>query len=750
MRKQWLFLVGISEYADHRLASLPGVRRDIDLLCTCLEEYHAFPLGGRIEDWRDAAATHRNLLSTLGRVCEQAGPEDQILVFFAGHGTTVADGSAALAGSPGTTYFLPGDADLDALPDRGIRSEDIAARLRETRAQQVVLIFDFCNASGLTFDLPSLTSPQLDSRDWFVGTTCRSCQSVVDTPQGGFFVRCFCDALSGRVRQQRSHISVDVATAFLYASDRARASLAHAGFSQQPRAAQAGGAILLTTPPRALVRHSWRNVLLLEDDASYGRPMVRFLTENGYSVQWLQSVDELSLEKLAGLPPDLAVVDLWFGAEAKGLSAVRGLRRANPLLPILVVTAHLSSEYGLRVGKAGADDLLEKRLPPESEDFRDLLLARIGDLQRRQRDSDIPNLEKRLQRIDAGTLYDAILEPLYAKRGYTNLHCQDVPGPPGAALRVLSCLKDNGLGELEGFGIYAVLDDIAVGSVGPGSAVQAKVVIDQLKRICAQVFVDIPPQGRTRLYRVILHCTGVVSAGAKDLIESAPSLHHRAVVFDKADLIGMLRTEELDHRLAFSAPSKNVDLYLSAIPSTASDVCTWAEVFRILLQSIEKNHPLDAQRCLQRILARERVACGAGPSAVGTCHIYEPRLPTNLLFVTLASRAFPWSQTCRNASTLHGVPPCRANWSPGCGDVRLAFLSIFAGDEAQEHAIQLRRIMQALATDYYRRPSHLEQEDETTLGHVQAWLHRCLTAEGFTLRIFRDVAGGLLNRERRP
>jgi ActR/RegA family two-component response regulator len=748
MRKQWILLVGISKYVDHRLAPLPGVRIDIDLLRMCLEEFHTFPLGGTIEDLRDAAATQENILSIFERMCEQAGPEDQIFLFLAGHGTVVSAGSAASVGNLGTTHFLAADADVDTLSGHAIRSEDIAARLGNTKAQQVALIFDFCSGAGLTFALPSLTSLPLESRDWFVGVTCRSYQSVADTTKGGFFIRHFCDALSGRVQQQRAHVSVDVRTAFEYATDHARAALAQAGFPQQPRHAQTGRAILLTTPPRPLVRQTWRSVLLLEDDVRYGQLIEGLLAENGYRVQWLQSVDDLSLDRLAELPLDLAIVDLCFGAEPKGLLAVRGLRRANPLLPILVVTAHLSTEFGLKAGKAGADDLLFKKPLPESDEFREALLARIDGLHRKQRDSNIPNLEKRLRQLGMSTLYTTILEPLYEKRGFTELRYQDVPARAGGSLRVLSCTKDNGLHELEGFGVYAVLDDISVHTAGSDAGLPAAVVIDHLEDIYHHTVVDIASQGRTRLHRVILHSTGYVSSGARDLIRSAPSIRRRVVIFDNADLIGILRAEGLDHRLAFAPPSNKVHLYLLGNRSIPSCVSTWIDLFRTLLQPIEQSYPLDSQRCLQKILEREAIACGAMPSAVGACHIYEPRLPVNLVFVILISEVLPWSPACGEIDTRHPILPRCTNRSPACGDVRLGFLSILGGDETQDHTIRLRRIMQSLIGNWLHQPIHLEYGADTVLQKNEAWLRQRLTPSGFQISLFYDIGASSLNQER--
>jgi hypothetical protein len=217
-------------------------------------------------------------------------------------------------------------------------------------------------------------------------------------------------------------------------------------------------------------------------------------------------------------------------------------------------------------------------------------------------------------------------------------------------------------------------------------------------------------------------------------------LHRRVIVCGSTDLIGMLRREELEHRLAFRRPLKHVHLYLSALPFAVGHVLTWMDVFRILLQSLESKYPLDSQRCLERILERVRTTCGIGACAVGACHVYEPRLSTNLLLIGLASQAFPWSAVCRNADACDTPPPPCPHRGPACGDIRLAFLSVLAGDEAQEHTRQLSRIMRALADYHYRRPSHLGQDVEATLQNDKEWLREKLATEGFTVSVFRDTA----------
>ncbi len=86
----------------------------------------------------DADATKARIESVLYRDLVKMGPDDRLFVYFAGHGDTVA----VRGGEEG--YFLPVDADRDALPATALLMEDMKRIGRRVKARHVLFVMDAC------------------------------------------------------------------------------------------------------------------------------------------------------------------------------------------------------------------------------------------------------------------------------------------------------------------------------------------------------------------------------------------------------------------------------------------------------------------------------------------------------------------------------------------------------------------------------------------------------------------------------
>jgi WD40 repeat protein len=77
----------------------------------------------------------------IGRIASEAQPEDLVIITFAGHGVTDANGAL---------HLVPADAfpRADGVPARTISARDLADWLREIRAEDTVLILDACHAAA--------------------------------------------------------------------------------------------------------------------------------------------------------------------------------------------------------------------------------------------------------------------------------------------------------------------------------------------------------------------------------------------------------------------------------------------------------------------------------------------------------------------------------------------------------------------------------------------------------------------------
>lgn len=116
-------------------------------------------------------------------------------------------------------------------------------------------------------------------------------------------------------------------------------------------------------------------ILLVEDDASIARAIVRGLTEEGHAVDHCARAADAD-KQITLIAYDLVVLD-WGLPDGDGLSLVRAWRERGLRTPVLMLTARHA--VGERVAglRAGADDYLAK--PFDFEEF----LARIEALSRR-------------------------------------------------------------------------------------------------------------------------------------------------------------------------------------------------------------------------------------------------------------------------------------------------------------------------------------------------------------------------------
>jgi DNA-binding response OmpR family regulator len=99
-------------------------------------------------------------------------------------------------------------------------------------------------------------------------------------------------------------------------------------------------------------------LLVAEDDAGIGEPLVRALEREGHTVQWCEDGDAAAAAGVDGVH-SLLILDIGLPG-LDGLEVCRRVREARPTVPILFLTAQdgeLDAVYGL---DAGADDYITK------------------------------------------------------------------------------------------------------------------------------------------------------------------------------------------------------------------------------------------------------------------------------------------------------------------------------------------------------------------------------------------------------
>jgi DNA-binding NtrC family response regulator len=104
-------------------------------------------------------------------------------------------------------------------------------------------------------------------------------------------------------------------------------------------------------------------ILLIEDNERMAKVLARHMEMEGYQV--IHALDgEAGLEIFHQQKVDLVLTDLKL-AEKSGLEVLQAVKEENPLVPVVVMTAHGTIETAVKAVKDGAFDFLQKPVDPE-------------------------------------------------------------------------------------------------------------------------------------------------------------------------------------------------------------------------------------------------------------------------------------------------------------------------------------------------------------------------------------------------
>ncbi len=120
------------------------------------------------------------------------------------------------------------------------------------------------------------------------------------------------------------------------------------------------------------------DILVVDDDASFGRVLSRSLQRRGFQARAVTSADE-AVAACDAAAPTHAVLDLKLGAGDDGLRLMRRLRERVPALRVLLLTGYASIATAVESIKQGADDYLAKPADASAV-LRALGLADDGDV----------------------------------------------------------------------------------------------------------------------------------------------------------------------------------------------------------------------------------------------------------------------------------------------------------------------------------------------------------------------------------
>jgi DNA-binding response OmpR family regulator len=100
------------------------------------------------------------------------------------------------------------------------------------------------------------------------------------------------------------------------------------------------------------------NILVVEDEILVASVLADVLGAQGHRVTLAHDAEEASA-LLARHRPDAVVLDVILG-ELSGLALLRSIRKADPTLPVVIMTGHAKDDEILQARQLGVSDVIEK------------------------------------------------------------------------------------------------------------------------------------------------------------------------------------------------------------------------------------------------------------------------------------------------------------------------------------------------------------------------------------------------------
>ena len=198
--KYHAIVVGNNTYQNNSFAALQSAVTDATAVAAMLRDRYGFQTNLLLN------ATRFEILSALNDARESLGPNDNLLVYYAGHGELSADGKQG--------YWIPVDGQA-GVASTWISNSAISSILETMKAKQVLVVADSCYSGAMTqASVPTFDPTVLTAEKWsaWVKTAAASrartaltsggVQPVPDSGSGkhSYFARAFLNALEDNNR----------------------------------------------------------------------------------------------------------------------------------------------------------------------------------------------------------------------------------------------------------------------------------------------------------------------------------------------------------------------------------------------------------------------------------------------------------------------------------------------------------------------------------------------------------------------
>ena len=180
-RRVWAVIVGVNDY--DKIPKLKYAVNDARSLYDLLVVFNQIPKEN-VKLIVNEEATLKNIRSILGtELKNNAGKEDMVLIYFAGHGATETD-ALSPDGDGLEKYLLPYDADLNDLYASALPMREILHIFRRIHSQSLIFLADACYSGASGGRTASLSGIRANISDAFLKRIATGKGTVVITASG--------------------------------------------------------------------------------------------------------------------------------------------------------------------------------------------------------------------------------------------------------------------------------------------------------------------------------------------------------------------------------------------------------------------------------------------------------------------------------------------------------------------------------------------------------------------------------------
>jgi len=119
------------------------------------------------------------------------------------------------------------------------------------------------------------------------------------------------------------------------------------------------------------------SLLILDDEEAIAYPIAKYFRSQGWRAEIATEAEEAEA-LVEHRRYDMFILDLRLSSYggAEGLEVLRGIRRSNPVTPVVILSAFVSDEMEAEARRSGADHVLSK--PQPLKDLAGLAARLVG------------------------------------------------------------------------------------------------------------------------------------------------------------------------------------------------------------------------------------------------------------------------------------------------------------------------------------------------------------------------------------